>query len=521
MTWNLLETTPIEIVSRRERRFVSLPGLLAALARDEVDTILAARKYQLHAVHSFLCQLAALALDRAGQPAPPTRESDWADLLRGLTPDWPDDEPWTLAVDDPCRPAFLQSPCGEGEILRFEPVESPDAIDIPVAGRNHVTKAGNLNRAQAQDWIFALIAAQTISAYAYPGAPGIVRMNGGYGSRLFVGATPSLWPGRHFLRDVAVLLRARAEVLAEYSFYRASGGLALLWLVPWTSNKHDQLNITDFDPYFIEVARRLRVVADGARLSGLRGKAEGPRIYATNPNAGVKGNVGDPWAPLHLERGTAVTLQGPLDYETMAGLLFDRSKYRPALLQRIHPEDGAEGDLTLVARAVIGGEGKKSYTERIVPVPRPARSILGRASGRDTAGTIAKEMLRDVARVKGDALKPSALCYLQDAPERLDWTRTRDLDAMTSAVQQFDQQVDRIFFTRLFARLAAAPEARSDHTRTWADELACFAEAALARCIADNRKSRMRQIPAEEFANRRLDRALIDTLPLLREPCPS
>ena len=92
--YNLL-TQPL--LRAAPRGVLTLPGLLAALARDGVDTFPALRPHQSPAWHMFLVQLAALALHAAGTDAIPEDEETWARRLRGLTTDFPDDEPWRLA----------------------------------------------------------------------------------------------------------------------------------------------------------------------------------------------------------------------------------------------------------------------------------------------------------------------------------------------------------------------------------------------------------------------------------------
>jgi CRISPR system Cascade subunit CasA len=87
----------------------TLPGVFAALTRDEVESFPKLRPHQRHAWHSFLTQIATLALLKAGRTEPPGDEASWAELLRGLTPDYPDDQPWSL-VTSPDRPALLQPP---------------------------------------------------------------------------------------------------------------------------------------------------------------------------------------------------------------------------------------------------------------------------------------------------------------------------------------------------------------------------------------------------------------------------
>ena len=72
----------------------SLPGVYAALMADEVIAFPALRPHQRHAWHSFLVQLGAMAMHRAGLDTPPETAEEWAELIRGLTSDFPEDEPW-------------------------------------------------------------------------------------------------------------------------------------------------------------------------------------------------------------------------------------------------------------------------------------------------------------------------------------------------------------------------------------------------------------------------------------------
>ena len=88
----------------------SLPGVYAALMDKDnpVSTFPALRPHQRHAWHAFLVQLGAMAMHRADVATPPTTGGEWLTLLRGLTPEFPDDEPWQLVVDDITKPAFMQ-----------------------------------------------------------------------------------------------------------------------------------------------------------------------------------------------------------------------------------------------------------------------------------------------------------------------------------------------------------------------------------------------------------------------------
>ena len=79
---NLL-TASIIAISQDDKH--SLPGLLAAMARDEVRGFPAQRPHQRAAWHMFLVQLAALALWTAGRNDLPEAEDDWRALLLALT----------------------------------------------------------------------------------------------------------------------------------------------------------------------------------------------------------------------------------------------------------------------------------------------------------------------------------------------------------------------------------------------------------------------------------------------------
>ena len=99
------------------RAEASLPQVYAALMADEVEAFPALRPHQRHAWHAFLVQLGAMAMHRANVDTPPDTAGEWENLIRGLTPepDYPDDEPWRLVVDDITKPAFMQPPASSQE----------------------------------------------------------------------------------------------------------------------------------------------------------------------------------------------------------------------------------------------------------------------------------------------------------------------------------------------------------------------------------------------------------------------
>ena len=50
-------------------------------------------------------------MHRAGGADLPDIADEWAKLIRGLTPDFPEDEPWQLVVEDITKPSNAQSEC--------------------------------------------------------------------------------------------------------------------------------------------------------------------------------------------------------------------------------------------------------------------------------------------------------------------------------------------------------------------------------------------------------------------------
>jgi CRISPR system Cascade subunit CasA len=127
------------LISGEIGRF-SLPALLAALMRDEIESFPALRPHQRHVWHAFLTQVGALALFGKGETEPAADEDHWRDILRGLTAQWPDDSPWCL-IAPLDRPALLQPPVLEGSLNGFSLIATPDELDMLVTSSNHDLKS--------------------------------------------------------------------------------------------------------------------------------------------------------------------------------------------------------------------------------------------------------------------------------------------------------------------------------------------------------------------------------------------
>lgn len=379
--------------------YTSLPSIYAALIRDEVDAFPALRPHQRHAWHAFLAQLGAVAIHRSGLNEPPTDARDWQRILRGLTPDFPDDEPWYLVVEDITRPAFMQPPARtEDRRKDYEPAfMTPDGLDMLVLSKNHDIKSAVAAQAEADDWIFAMITLQTMEGYSGPGNYGISRMNGGLGSRAAFSLTPSTRPGAHLRRDLVGLSENHESLLAEYPM--RDDGVVLLWTLPWDGTKSEALLLNQLNPYYIEVCRRirLRVSADGD-LYGLKTSSKAARLEAKNLN----GITGDPWMPINRKESKALTLaSGGFTYRQVTEYLTSANWVPPSLLQPTRSERDATESMFLLARALVRGQGKtEGYYERIIPIGAKTQRALVRRESMNELGRIAQARVENIGTVQ-------------------------------------------------------------------------------------------------------------------------
>jgi len=433
---------------------LTLPGVLAALSRDEIEDFPALRVHQGMFWHMFLVQLAALTLHRAGKSDLPEDEETWCNFLRRLTPEYPDDEPWCLVVSDWSKPAFMQAAVPGGVRLENR-IPSPDALDMLITAKNHDLKQSTARLANPEDWLFALVSLQTGEGYGGRGNHGIARMNGGSSSRPMLtlapvsgsagrATTPRL--GAWFLREVRVLIGTRNEVLERSNLdYARSGGVGLTWLVPWPEKS--QLRTRDLDIWFIEICRRVRLgVRDGV-LHGLKGTSEATRIDAKQFN----GALDDPWAPVHKTENKSLTLSGgEFDYRRLTDLLFSGNWVTPILAQ---PSDiDVPGQtLAVVASALSRGNSKtEGFKSRVVPLTGRVTSAIG--PRRAELHELAKAQVETIAfldRALGNALALAAAegNGAKDLSNYYDYTKP--------ARTHFIRFADEIFFHHLWARFEA------------------------------------------------------------------
>jgi CRISPR system Cascade subunit CasA len=465
---NLLTDPIITVTARGGLTGVTLPGLLALLAEDAVSDFPALRPHQAPAWHAFLVQLAFLATE---QGEVPKDAAGWAAALRALTPAWSGDEPWCL-VARADAPAFLQSAVPGGDLAAYKAsILTPDELDPLVTAKNHDLKAARMRGATVEDWLFALINLQTTEGFMGAGKYGIMRMNGGYGSRPFLGVMPAGGrPGQRFRRDLEVLRRQRETLYAKAQGFAANQDRAvkLLWLEPWDGTQ--SLSIAELHPLAIEICRRVRLEAipgGGLRARGTRTAAA--RVAAKD----LKGVTGDPWAPIETggkDGAKVLSITGDgFGWERMKKLLVpghgEERGFDLPLLARPEPEDGDA--VEILAAALARGQGKtEGFHTRRVPVANRAaiRALAEAGEERRRLRELSEQMSQFAMQAARKCLFPALCCLCQrgkplsEQEERERWTRFRrepERELVRSWLQRFDQRVDRAFFDALWPGVAS------------------------------------------------------------------
>ena len=420
---------------------MTLPEIFEALLNEDIAGFEALQPHQKQPWFSFLVQVAAMATARAGLSEAPTDAATWGRLLVELSDG--SETAWCLVVDDVSQPAFLQPPIPEGSIedAGFKAdVPTPDELDMLITNKTHDVKMRRIVRPAAEHWLFALLTLQTMEGFLGRGNYGIVRMNGGFGSRPQVGLAPQLNWGARFSRDLAVLLAHRDQIIEDNEF--DAQGYALIWLPPWDGEKSSAIPLSDCDPYFIEICRRLRFTSDD-KLICWRTNTSGTRINAPDD---LNGRTGDPWTPVDIGDAKALTLGGDgYTYELLQELWFGNDYQRPPALQfqRSDPEHAY-----LVANTLVRGQGKtQGLHQRVIPIPAEVRSLLGGSeSERQILAKRAERRVQLAADVQSDVLRGPTftLVYAGRSPTDPNW------DKINMWIEQFDRRVDERFFDDLW-----------------------------------------------------------------------
>jgi CRISPR system Cascade subunit CasA len=367
--------------------------------------------------------------------------------LRGLTAEWPGDEPWRLVVENLGAPAFMQPPVPEGTLAGFKNlIVGPDDLDILVTSQNHGVKQGQAAQASPAEWFAALVSLQTTGGFLGAGNYGAARMNGGYATRPGIGLAPEGGAGARWRRDVTLLLRNRGWFLERVAELRDDSGHALLWCLPWDGRT--SLGIDQLDPWFIEVCRRVRLV----EIDGMT-KARATTTSTARIAAGaLKGNLADPWIPINKEKDSAAYNSLP-SYAVMSEVLFDRGKWVRPLLLDWHP--GVDtAPMTARFDVFVRGQGKtEGYHERQAPMRREVLSLFASPAESERVARLAREMIENVRTLLGGkVLRTALIALVQGGPKQVKFGDKTAAAWADKFLDEGDREVDRRFFDLLFAR---------------------------------------------------------------------
>lgn len=264
-----------------------------------------------------------------------------------------------------------------------------------------------------------------------------------------------------------MLLERRADVLrrAGDGLYRAAGGLALTWLRPWDTDV--PLEMSELDPFFIEVCRRVRLErSPGGQIAALTRPSARPRTQS----AALKGNLGDPWVPIKLGKAEPAALtvsSGGFDYRLARQILLDRAAFsEPLALRELPGEHGRDSEIHMAV--LVRGQGKtEGLHERIISLPYSIAQQMpfDDADVDDEENTLAEFSKRmvDAAGEARKVLRQSVLIYLQ-GPDNPKFNKP---DA-AAWITRYDRAIDEQYFDYLFGAAEAGTE---EANRRWQEFL--------------------------------------------------
>jgi len=428
--------------------------VLSRLTNSDITSFDYLQAHQRQPWFCFLSQLAAMV------DGEPSSAAEWRDALLDLSDG--SGEAWALVVDELDQPAFMQAPVPEGsfEQGKFKSdIASPDDLDMLVTSKNHDVKRARITHPTPEYWLYALVTLQTMEGFLGSGNYGIVRMNGGFGSRPFFSIAPGTSWGERFRADVGKLREAAASIASKHEY--DLDGHRLIWLEPWDGTT--QIPFRDCHPYFIEICRRIRLQNDNGSIVCWRANTKASRIDAPKDLSGM---LGDPWTPVdqRKKKAKALTMSGTgFRYTLVKDVLVGESFERPVAL-------GADddGDMYLVAQCLVRGRGKtEGLHERIVPIPRTGIAWLRSESRRDKLNRIANERIEAAGLARKKVLNPALRKLFEGASDA-----RVDASAISEWSQGLEREVDQIFFRDLWESIELTEEQRQRQWHTTLRDLA-------------------------------------------------
>lgn len=476
---NLLVDSVIRVRTSEGAGRNNLPELMALLGEDKVESLPGLQRHQEDAFHVFLCYLAGVVLSRTGSPEPKQDADYWREGIRDLTRQegCADDSVWTLVVEDPTKPAFMQPPSPDNATFKrdFKPkAATPDALDVMQTAKNHDVKSTRSTTSDLEAWLFALVSMQTTIGFLGAGNQGVSRMNGGFGSRPFVTWRGGFRFGPRFSRDVGSLIEQRPALLAPPYPY-SPNGKTLLWIDAWDGAT--SLSMSSLDPFYIEIARRIRITPHQGGFTALGASSAKTRIAAKEH----AGNLGDPWIPINNKTNGALTVpESGLTPQLLRDLIFGDGNLRPAAMQE-PPQTPNSGWFS--ASVLVRGQGTTDgFHEATIRIPEKARPVLfGGGIQRDRLAIFSKQGL-DLAKEIRNGLASALFSLMEGGPSDINFENKQVKEWVNSATHPFTLNWNHHYFDWLWSTL----DATDDDTalRPWFEQLRKLAQDTLDRAMA-------------------------------------
>ena len=452
---NLLTDPIFRVQTANAKACFNLPELLAALGRDEVITFPGLQRHQEDAFHIFLSYLAAAVLERQAEDEPGQEEGFWRNGIRRLT-GRDDDAAWTLVVDDVTKPAFMQSMLSrqlDAAHLKCNAV-TPDELDILPTAKNHDIKTARAAEPAADEWVYSLVSLQTMAGFFGRGNYGIARMNGGFASRPCVELMISTSPGGRWRRAVKKLLIVRPQLLTSPWPYRGDGEV-LLWNQIW--NGDSSLSLSSLDPFFIEIARLVRLTNRGDRVVALGMPSKAARIDAKQQ----QGVVGDPWIPLNdgKKQLTALTVSpAGLTPELLSRLIF-KEQITPAFMQEPLAEEVGK-PANLYVSVLVRGQGTTDgfHSKRLPISTKVSMALFASTQQRDRLGNLSNQRLEQAKAMQNKVLKYALYSLLEAGPDKVDFDKHEVSAWVDQAARDYTERWSRDYFESLWHTLDQADE---------------------------------------------------------------
>ena len=495
MHYSLLDEPVITVrYQNGKTEATNLPSILRGLLDNSIVSFEALQPHQQQAWYSFIVQLAAMAVARENGGDIPTQTDVWRKLLVNLAGG--SEAAWHLVVDDVSQPAFMQPPVPEGSLEEANyssDIKTPDELDMLVTSKNHDLKGSRILRPDPEHWLYALLTLQTMEGYSGKFNYGISRMNGGGGNRPFVGITPNLsWCAR-FSRDLNVLLEYRNNLFDMYD----RNGHTLLWISYWNGQREDSIPLSNCDPFFIEICRRVRFQVVENAFKCMRTTTKSNRIDTPDDLNGI---TKDPWTPIKKDDVKALSvLESGFTYPLLQQILLGEEIEKPVALNFQEKENNGG---YMINQALVRGGGVKTETnglhKRIIKIsPKVSGIFFNDISLKNKLSKRSSERVALASKCQKSILFPAISELIKSGTEQqIDFKKlAQKIDPWTN---RFDQEIDQRFFESLWASVEMEPEVAK---QKWEEILLEEAETIFKEAQRSTPISQLRRLRALSKAN--------------------